>query len=324
VRQFDRETLAEMLDGMHRPYQDGYYAMFSTHFGGIVTDPVLMTVPVDDHLVHRGDGVFETMKCVRGGIYNMQAHLERLVDSARSLELEMPMDPDGVREVVTQTVRAGGRHDCLIRLIVSRGPGSLGVDPYDCPQAQVYVVVSRLRPPFMRSHPRGARAGTSSFPVKQPFFATMKNCNYLPNVLMRKEAVDRGLDFVVAFDDSGLLAEGATENVGVVTKGNVLRFPGLDGVLRGTTMMRVAELAAPLVPGGDLAAVDFGNIGREDVLCASEFLVLGTTRDVTAVTEFDGRQVGCGRPGPVYRKLAGLLLEDIQRNLRMRTEVFAD
>ena len=205
------------------PHQAGYYAMFSSLLGGIVTDPLLMQVPVDDHLVHRGDGVFETIKCVEHGIYLLGEHLDRLHASASAIGLACPWPRETLVDLVRQTVRAGGHPCCLIRILLSRGPGSMGVNPYDCPTPGLYILAHELKPSFMAQHPAGARVAISRIPIKPSFFATIKACNYLPNALMKKEAVDLGVDFTLAFDEHGRLAEGATENAGILTEAGDLR-----------------------------------------------------------------------------------------------------
>lgn len=321
MRRLELGTFVQQADAFRLPYQDDYFAMYSSIYDAITTDPLLMTVPVDDHLVHRGDGVFETFKCVKGRIYNMPAHLARLSRSAASLHHGLPLDSEAIATVVIETIQAGGRADCLIRLFVSRGPGSFGVSPYDCPASQLYLVAARLKRPFMELHPEGARVITSSIPAKEPFFAGVKNCNYLPNVLMKKEAVDAGVDFVAAFDRHGLLAEGATENLGIVTHDRRLLFPKLGGILRGTTMMRVVDFARELVTDGALAEVAFADISPEMMAEAAEVLVAGTTTDVTAVCEFDGHPVADGKPGNVGRKLGALLVDDMRRPSRRTTPV---
>jgi branched-chain amino acid aminotransferase len=174
----------------------------------------------------------------------------------------------------------------------------------------------------MELHPDGARVVTSSVPVKSPYMATVKNCNYLPNVLMVKDARDRDADFAVGFDVNGCLAEGATENIGIVTHDRRLLFPRLDGILKGTTMIRVMELAETLKDTHILSAIGFGDIRREDITNAMECLIVGTTRNVTSVVLFDGRPVGDGRPGPIARELNRLLEQDILTNSHLRTSVW--
>jgi len=321
MKHIDKNTFGEIIEAVRREFHQNYYAMYSSVYGGIATDPALMMVPIDDHMVHRGDGVFETFKCVNGNIYNMKAHLERLEHSASGLYYRLPWSLDTIGEIVVETVHAGGQKDCLIRLFVSRGPGSFDVNPYDCPGPQLYVVATSLKKPFMELHPEGAVVRTSHIPVKESFFAAIKNCNYLPNVLMKKEAVDLKADFVAAFDGRGFLAEGATENIGIVTRKKELLFPRLESILCGTTMMRVAELAETAIREGLLTKIGFCDISRHDILNAAEVLVVGTSPNVVVVREFDGVRIGNGLPGPVHGRLNGLLVEDILNNGQILTPV---
>jgi len=322
VKHFTTDDFPELVGRMRKPFQENYFAMYSSVYGGVVTDPILMVVPVDDHLVHRGDGIFETMKCVDGNIYNMAAHMTRLRESASRLKYRLPCSLDEIRATVIETARAGGRRDCSIRVLVSRGQGSLGVSPYDCAEPGLYIVVSKLKPPFMDGHPEGATVKTSKYAAKPAYIATVKNCNYLLNALMKKESVEAGVDFVVAFDDAGHLAEGPTENMGIVTDEGRLLFPRIEGILAGTTMTRVAELAQQAIDTGVLSGVAFENITRDDITGATEILIAGTTPDVTAVREFDGVVTGAGPEGRAFEILSTLLLDDIHCNADMHTRVF--
>ncbi len=310
------------LDGRRPSYHRQYYAMYSSHAGGIVTDPGLMVIPADDHLAHRGDGVFETLKVVAGALYNLGAHLQRLRASAERIRLALPWPDEDLADRLVQTVRAGGRREGLVRILVSRGPGGFGISPAECPEPGLYIVVYAYAGSFMTLHPGGARARRSAIPARSPPFSGLKSVNYLPNVLMKMEALDAGVDFVLSFDPRGCLAEGATENAGVVTRRGVLQVPRPDFILPGTTMHRVMALARDLVADGLLAGVEEADIPGPAVQDAAEVLLFGTTPDVTAVVEFDGRPVGDGKPGPVCRALGARLTEDILHNAALRTPVF--
>jgi branched-subunit amino acid aminotransferase/4-amino-4-deoxychorismate lyase len=315
------DDFPEWSKKLRQPFQNQYHAMYSSIFGGIVTDPRLMVVPVDDHMVHRGDAVFETLKFVNGNIYALNAHLDRLCSSAKGLSLGLPCQRVELADIIVQTARASGKREGLIRVLLSRGPGSLGVNPYDCPTPALYVVVSEFKKPFMELHPDGARVRASSMPVKPSPFSNIKSVNYLFNALMKKEAVDAGVDFVVSFDERRHLAEAPTENAGIVTKVGVLQVPRPERILAGTTMNRVIELARQLVEVGQLARSESADITREHILDAAEMLIFGTTPDVTAVVEFDGKPVGKGKPGPIARALNRLLLDDIHDNKAMQTPI---
>lgn len=303
--------LPPWLAATRQPWHAHQYAMFSSMLGGIVTDPLWMNAPVDDHLVHRGDGVFETLKCTAGRIYLCREHIARLFRSAARIELVSPWTEADIIDIVRQVVRAGGRNDCLIRVLLSRGPGGFGVNPYECPRPGLYVIAHRLTPPFMDAHPNGARVKSSAIPVKAGVFATVKTCNYLPNALMKKEAIDAGVDFTVSFDEQGFLGEGATENIGLLTAARELLVPETGRILAGTTMLRTMELARPLVERGELTRIAHARLTREDLAKAAELFILGTTPDVTAIVEFDGQPVSGGRPGPVWKTLSDLLCHDI-------------
>lgn len=298
------------LEKSRRPFHADMHALYSSEYGGIITEPLFMTVPIDDHLVHRGDGVFETLKCMNGNVYCFYEHLDRLFRSAEKIALKVNGSREQVGRLILDTIRISNRRDCLIRVLVSRGPGSMGINPYDCPISNLYILIHRLPPPFMTSHPGGASVITSNIPVKAGIFATIKTCNYLPNALLKKEAVDRKADFSINFDEDGFLAEGATENVGIVSREGMLVTPGPDRILSGTTMNRIMDLASEGVSAGWLAGKKTARISRNDLISAREILIFGTTTDVTAVVSLDGQPVMSGQPGPVFKQLSRLLLTE--------------
>ena len=307
---------------LQRPFHSGYWAMYSSVYGGIVTNPALMMLPLDDHMVHRGDGVFEALKAVKGSLYNLDGHLDRLAHSAAALALPFPATAAVLREIVIETVKAAGRHDATIRIFVSRGPGSFGVNPYDCPASQLYVMVTSSGTPFMDNHPAGGRVRSSGVAAKPASLSQIKNCNYVPNVMMKKEAVDSGVDFTAGFDDLGFLTEGAVENMGIVTRDGRLLFPKLERILTGTTMLRAVELAKSLLASGMLKGIAHTDISCQDILSAAEFIITGTTINVAAGVEFDGNPIGTGKPGPVYAALSELLDHDMHANTALLTRVF--
>jgi len=314
------EEWARAAEAARKPWQKNHIAMYTSEFDAIVLDPQLWRIPLDDHLVHRGDGVFEMFKCENRAAYNMEAHLARLVHSARSIGLEWKKGGiDDIREKTIAAMKAAGRDRQYVRVMLSRGPGSFAVNPYDCPEPSLYVMVYAWHEPFMTLHPEGAKTCRSDVRVKEPRYATRKSGNYLPNVMMKKEAVERGCDFAVAFDDAGHMAEGATENFGIVSAAGELLFPDLSGILSGTTMLRTMELAEKLVADGTLAAVRHADITEADVEAAREITVVGSTLDVAAGVTWNGRPVGDGKPGPVALALNALLHEDIQSNAALRT-----
>lgn len=298
------------------------YAMYSSLTGGITTDPALMTVPADDHLTHRGDGVFESLKCLNGELYNVKPHLARLARSAAGIHMELPWPQDELQQIICDTIRAGGKRDCLVRVLASRGTGNMGIDPAQCNGPELYIIVYRYTARIENGHLKPARAAISHVPIKPPQLATIKTCNYLPNALMKLEANQRGVDFVVSVDHNGNLGEGATENVGILTPENELLMPPPINILTGTTARRALDLAQQLVAEGTLAAAKYRDITPEQAAQAKEIFIFGTTTDVTPVVEWEEQPVGDGTPGPISERLLDLLNNDMTPQSDTLTEVF--
>jgi branched-chain amino acid aminotransferase len=271
-------------------------------------------------MVHRGDGVFEVLKCAGWKIYALARHLERMKRSMAASFLEPPVDDERLIEIIRETVLAGNTENCLVRLFISRGPGSFSANPYDTIGSQLYVIVVAHVPTAPEKYERGVKLVTSGIPIKTDYFATVKNCNYLPNVLMKKDAVERGADFSVSLDGSGFLAEGSTENVGIVTKNGELLIPRFSRTLRGITVTRIMEIAGGLTDARLSAAAE-ADITPEQAYDAAEVLIFGTSFAILPVVEYDGNRIGDGRPGPVFRRLLELMVQDETKNPQMLTPV---
>jgi len=314
------DQVIDKLLSMRQPYLANYLAVYSSWYGGIVTDPALMMLPLDDHMVHRGDGVFEVFKCTDWNIYALARHLDRMKRSMAASFLETPVDDERLIEIVRKTVLAGNNGTCLVRLFVSRGPGSYSANPYETVGSQLYVIVVAHEPTAPEKYERGVKLVTTRIPIKTDYFATVKSCNYLPNVLMKKEAVERGADFSVSLDERGFLAEGASENVGIVTKKGELLIPRFSRTLRGITVTRAMEIAGGLM-GAQLSAASEADITPEQAYGAAEVMIFGTSSTILPVVEYDGNRIGDGRPGPVFRLLMELMAQDETKNPEMLTPV---
>jgi branched-chain amino acid aminotransferase len=318
----EEQAIAHLKE-VERPWASDYLAMYSSWLGGIVREPWLMQVPMDDHIVHRGDGVFEMAKCVNGRIYQLDRHLVRLAGSAQAIQLALPADLGALKRLVLAVTKAADQSTCAVRIYLSRGPGGFTANPFECPNPGVYVMVSHLHHPKEAAYQNGVRLGVSRVPSKSGFYAAVKSCNYLPNVLLKREALTRGWDYGLGLDEDGFLAEGATENVGLVDAGGHLLLPLPHHILEGTTVRRATELAAGLVAKGSLAGVEHRPLSLEDLEQAREVMLFGTTLDVLPVSYLEGRPVAEGRPGPVALALLELMRRDIEDNLEMSTPVFA-
>jgi branched-chain amino acid aminotransferase len=314
IGEFSREDFLRWCDGPRPAAEKNYYACFSTLWGNrIATDPALMQIPLDDHMVHRADGLFETMRVDDGAMYRWDAHFTRLAAGAEAVRIPLPWGKDEMAEIMAEVLRRGGKRDALIRLFVSRGGGGHTANRSECAGPRLWILAVRRAPNFMDAHPEGAKAVTSTVPVKQGFFARVKSVGYLPNALMAEEAKAQDADFALAYDEDGFLAEMQTENCGIVSADGVLQVPREEHILRGTTMQRVLEIAEEaVVAPGLVKRVERADIPREAVENARELLVFGTTPVVTSAVSLDGHPVSDGKPGPV----AHALYEAMKRDMR--------
>src|SRR5215210_8229468 len=232
-----------------------YTAFYSSQLGGIVTDPALMVIPFDDHMVHRGHGIFDTAGIVNGRIYDLDAHLDRFLKSAERSKLKLPATREEMRHIIIRTTAVSGRRDGSIRYWLSSGPGSLDLTPVAGADPGFFVMIfaGLVYPEKWKTD--GVRVMTTTYPIKPPLYAITKTTNYMPNVLMQMEAKEKGFDNGVFIDHDGHVGESSNMNVAFVTTDNVLVHPMFDHILSGCTSLRLLELAKTLVKRGELTDV---------------------------------------------------------------------
>ncbi len=288
-----------------RPGGENTLAFYEHRVGLICTDVKLMLLPLDDHLAHRGDGVFETVKYTGGRLYQLDAHLDRLKLSSQGIFLEPPCSWDELRDIIIEVAAAGKEKDGQMRILIGRGPGGFGIDPAESPASSLYVAAYRFVPKPEAWFAKGLKGFRTSIPAKQGYMARIKNANYLPNVLMTREAKERGADIPFCFDDVNNLAESAVANLCIVEKNGTLVVPEFTNSLQGTTLLRGIELVKSEVP------VVFRTIPEADIFAAQEVILLGTGPDCVAIVSYEGRPIGSGKPGPVCDRLRRLIADDI-------------
>jgi 4-amino-4-deoxychorismate lyase len=294
-----------------------YAAFYSSQLGGIVTDPALMVIPFDDHMVHRGHGIFDTAGLVAGRIYDLEAHLDRFQRSAEHSKLALPCPRERMREIIVQTVAASNQRDGAIRYWISSGPGSLELSPAAGAEPGFFVMVFPGLSYPERWYTEGLKVMTTTYPIKPALYAITKSTNYLPNVLMQMEAKAAGMDNGVFVDAEGHVGESSNMNVAFVTADGVLRHPKFDHILAGCTSLRALELARALVTEGLLTGVEVCDIAVQEARAAREMLLLGSSVKVAPIVAWDGQPIGDGKPGPVARALLGILEEDMRTGDRL-------
>lgn len=290
--------------------QNDYHAMYSSMFSGITTNPQLMMIPVDDHLVHRGDGVFEAFKMIDGKIYLFDEHLDRLAVSANTIALELRHSKEEIKEICEQLIDVCKIENALFRLYASRGPGGFSPNPYHSIGPQLYIIVSTLTPPNEKLYKEGVKVGFSQIAVKSGGMARTKTCNYISNVLMSKEAVDLGFNFMINVTEDGYLGEGPTENIVYLTSENDLVYSSFEHTLRGTTLLRLQELSSELIKSGLIREMKESKQLASQLRQAKEAFMIGTTLDALPIIEVEGETIGNGKPGPVSAAALTLLKQD--------------
>ncbi|OIT08768.1 PREDICTED: D-amino-acid transaminase, chloroplastic [Nicotiana attenuata] len=286
-----------------------YLAMYSSVFGGITTDTDAMVIPMDDHMVHRGHGVFDTAAIMDGCLYELDEHLDRFLRSATMAKIQIPFDREIIRRILIRTVSVSKCRKGSLRYWLSAGPGDFQLSPSGCPRAALYAIVIQDQSP--PDH-RGIRVVTSSIPIKPPQFAVMKSVNYLPNALSKMEAEENDAYAAIWLDGDGFVAEGPNMNVAFVTKEKELLMPSFDKILSGCTAKRVLVLAAKLVKEGKLRGIRIDNVSVEDGKRADEMMLIGSGVLVRSVVQWDEEIIGDGGEGPVTQALLNLLLEDMK------------
>jgi 4-amino-4-deoxychorismate lyase len=294
-----------------------YTAFYSSQLQGIVTDPALMVLPFDDHMVHRGHGIFDTAGIVNGRIYDLDAHLDRFLKSAERSKLKLPGTREQMRDIIIRTTAASGRRDGSIRYWLSSGPGSLDLAPVAGADPGFFVMIfpGLVYPDKWKTD--GVRVMTTTYPIKPPLYAITKTTNYLPNVLMQMEAKEKGFDNGVFIDHDGHVGESSNMNVAFVSHDNVLVHPKFDHILSGCTSLRLLELAKQLVKSGQLKDVQVAHINVQDALAAKEMLLIGSSVKVAGIVQWDDKTIGNGKPGPIASALLALLEEDMRSGDRL-------
>jgi branched-chain amino acid aminotransferase len=257
-------------------------------------------ISVFDHGLLYGDGIFEGLRAYSGKVFRLREHIVRLYESAKAIWLEIPMSQDAMCDAVNEAVRVNKIDDGYIRLVVTRGAGTLGLDPNRCSNPQVIIIADTISLYPREYYDNGLEIVTVSVQRNNPAALSprIKSLNYLNNVLAKIEGLKAGCIEALMLNHKGEVAECTGDNIFIVRQG-VLWTPPLDaGILAGVTRDAVIELAC--VAGIEVAELP---LTKHDVYVADECFLTGTAAEVVPVVKVDSRTIGSGRPGPITRDL---------------------
>ncbi|MEK7307948.1 MAG: branched-chain amino acid transaminase [Nitrospirota bacterium] len=262
------------------------------------------------HTLHYGLGVFEGIRCYKtsegSAIFRLQEHIDRLFDSSRILQVEIPYTPEEIRKAIIETVKVNKLRGCYIRPIVYIGDGAMGIYPKDNPIKVAIAVWPWGAYLGEEGIKNGIRVKISSF-TRHHVNVTMtksKTCgNYVNSLLAKKEAISCGYDEALLLDTHGYVSEGSGQNIFIVRKG-VLKTTPLPSVLEGITRNSVIEMAQ-----NEGIKVIEENFTRDELYISDEAFLTGTASEITPIREVDGRITGKGKPGPVTKKLQDLFFK---------------
>jgi len=257
-------------------------------------------ITVFDHGLLYGDGVFEGIRVYEGKVFELEAHINRLFQSAHAIRLRIPQEKETLMENIRTTVLANHLSNGYIRLVVTRGVGTLGLNPLVCREAQLFIIADNIQlyPPEL--YERGLKVISANTIRNHPLSVNpqIKSLNYLNNILAKLEALDRDMLEAIMYNHQGYVAEATGDNVFIVRNGRILTPPHSAGSLEGITRAVVIKLARQ--SGYETLEKD---LTRYDLYAADEIFLTGTAAEVIGIIEIDGRGIGKGRPGPITRDL---------------------
>ena len=263
---------------------------------GKLVDQSEAKISVFDHGLLYGDGVFEGIRFYSGRVFRLEEHIQRLFDSARAIILKMPWTQEEVCRHTCETVAANGLTDGYIRLVVTRGAGELGLNPYLSPKPSMFIIASTIQlypEEFYRDGLSIITCATRR-PTPAALMPQVKSLNYLNNVMAKVEAIQCGAMEAVMLNEQGYVAECTGDNLFLVKNGTLVTPLISDGALDGITRSVIIEIA------GDLGVpVVEKSLTRYDIFTADECFLTGTAAEVIPVVELDRRTIGSGKPGPL-------------------------
>ena len=257
-------------------------------------------ISVFDHGLLYGDGIFEGIRAYNGRVFKLKEHIDRLFSSAKAILLEIPLSHAAMMKATVETIRANKLRDCYVRLIVTRGIGTLGLNPRSCKKPSVIIIAGKIQVYPAEMYAVGMNIVTvpTTRNLHSALNPAIKSLNYLNNILAKIEANNAGVEEAVMLNSEGFVAECTADNLFIIKDGKVFTPPLSAGALYGITRQTVMELAEQ-----SGISVSEPNLTRYDLFNADECFLTGTGAEIMPVVKIDGRVIGTGKPGPLTRKL---------------------
>jgi branched-chain amino acid aminotransferase len=257
-------------------------------------------ISVFDHGLLYGDGVFEGIRVYNSRIFELEAHIKRLYESAKVIRLDIPMSKSELISATEKTTEANGVINGYIRLVITRGTGTLGLNPFVCESSRIIIIADNIRLYPEELYEKGMKVISATTVRNHPLAIPpqVKSLNYLNNILAKIEALDNNVPEAIMYNHEGYVAEATGDNVFIVRNGVIYVPPVGAGSLEGITRSVVMRLARK-----EKLTVIEKNLTRVDLYICDEFFLTGTAAEVIGVIEIDGRVIGDGKPGPVTKLL---------------------
>lgn len=263
---------------------------------GKLVDQEDAKITVFDHGLLYGDGVFEGIRVYKGRIFELDAHIKRLYESAKAIRLVISINQSELAGAVKETVEANSVSDGYIRLVVTRGVGTLGLNPFVCKNSCIFIIADSIQLYPEELYEKGMKIISATTVRNHPLAIPpqAKSLNYLNNILAKIEALDNDVPEAIMYNHQGYVAEASGDNVLIVKDGVIYTPPAEAGALPGITQRVVIKLAKE-----ENIQVIEKNLTRFDLYVCDEFFLTGTAAEVIGIVNVDGRIIGDGKPGPI-------------------------
>ncbi len=286
--------------------------MAKVWLNGELVDQDRATVSVFDHGVLYGDGCFEGIRVYGGRIFKLGAHLRRMYASAQMLRLKPSYTLEEIDAAIRATIKANELTDAYIRLVFTRGVGTLGLHPFRCPTPSAFVIADSIElypPALYETGMKVIVAERRRIPI-EALNPSIKSLNYLNNILAKIEAIDADVLEAIMLNTDGYVSEGTGDNIFIVKDGLIATPPTEAGILHGITRRFVIDELAPALG----YRVGERMMGLDDLFGADEVFLTGTAAEIIGVNQIDDRQIGEGGVGPVTSSLTEAFRQRVKEN----------